>query len=410
MNNITSMAKSFLSKCIAIFQYLVFLCITCISSIYARDLRNSFILNDEGLEVIERVNSLKPTDQLTSQDLYEKKINVHESGFSESNAFFLNSRLKQGDQILYNLDEAEEFTVTTSLESVSIVKKEILIPYVSWAALDKKKTFGFISKNILDRASLKPVVESNISISQIVNYDIGQNTVLYVICPKNRKNLCKLSIKHHNKWVRDNKGKVITLDAIAKSRSEFHKNKNLSTRIGSLRDTPQGVYIMWATMLSDDRMFGLLPRIDLDSSGSHYPPIPVFGFYQYSLFSSIIEQIMPSEVQMQYWFNELPLAYALGRSAIRIHTNTLDTKDEDGKNKEYFKSSKGQKFYYTAGCINLGNNMPKFLKIMNDLKVFDEDYKKNNKISPSTGKELSWNVINNLGRVFIVVIDNINYN
>lgn len=405
------MLKSFLFRYIVVFQYLFFLFIICISNIYAQDIRNSFILDDEGLEVIERVNSLKPTDQLTLQDLYEKKINIHDLGFSESNAFFLNSRLKQGDQILYNLDEAEEFTVTTTLESISKMKKEILIPYVSWAALDKKKTFGFISKNILDKASFKPAVESNISISQIINYDIiGQNTVVYVICPKNRKSLCKLSIKHHNKWVRDDKGKVIVLDSIAKSRSEFHKNKNLSTRIGSLRDTPQGVYIMWATMLSDDRMFGLLPRIDLDSSGSCYPPIPVFGFYQYSLFSSIIEQIMPPEVQMQYWFNELPLAYALGRSAIRIHTNTLDTKDKDGKNKEYFKSSKGQKFYYTSGCINLGNNMPKFLKIMNDLKVFDKDYKKNNKISPSTGKELSWNVINNLGRVFVVVIDNINYN
>lgn len=399
------MTKFSFSKYISFSKCLILLCIIIYTNnIYSEDIRNNFILNSEGLEVIERVNSLKPTDQLVSQNLYEKKINVHDSGFSEANAFFLSNRLKTGDQILYNLDEAEKFTITTIAENISKTKKEILIPYISWASLDNKKTFGFISKAVLDKASLKPVVEPNLPVSEIINHDIGENTVIYVVCPKNRKSLCKLSIKDRNKWAQDDKGRVITIDAIAKSRPEYHKNKKISTRITSLRDTPQGVYIMWATMLSDDRMFGLLPRIDLDSSGAYYPPIPTIGSYQYPLFSPIIEQIMPQEVQRQYWFNELPLAYALGRSAIRIHTNTLDIKDKDGKNKLYFKNSNGKKFYYTAGCINLGENMPKFLKIMNDIKVFDDDYKKNNKISPS-GKELSWNVLHNLGRVFVVVVD-----
>jgi hypothetical protein len=146
-------------------------------------------------------------------------------------------------------------------------------------------------------------------------------------------------------------------------------------------------------MFTENPIFGGVPRIDLDAA------MPPLNAYPYNLNSYLLSELIPASSFQEYWVNEWPLAYKLGRVFLRVHANTIDE-----KNPSNYNTPKTQLSYRTTdGCINVGSQMTPLLDRLIDLGVF----KKENvlKIEGATSSPLGWKVADQIGKAFLILKD-----
>ncbi len=317
--------------------------------------------------------------------------------------FYVNSDteiIKKVSYIRYDIPKDGVLNIDSNVFCQDLLKKDSVImlhkddnvnfngsQYFPFVAVDSNNDniYGYISAGQLN-TNCKPSKIRKPNIKKILSHNIGNNTVIYVICPKERNSLCRILIKHKNKWVMNNKGAILTLKGIAKS-NKFHSQ---SKRITGNSDTPQGVYKVYAKMLCNDREFGLKPRLNLDSVGINFPPdLPIGTFSKKKI------DILPQCQQNLYWFKEWPLSFAMGRRAIRMHGNQIGVTpfapEWMNLNNNFYRRSRG--------CINLGIDIDPFFDILDSkLGIFNANYKE--------GKfGIKWYDVKKGEALYVVVVD-----
>lgn len=340
----------------------------------------------------------------------KKQITVHAKN-AGNGVQFVSSSVSNGDCFL--LDPVEEITLginETPFPPVkqkawgrfqyafkNIFKKEVfkdeaLYPAVRIASSDGAKHFGYLKKDFFSQ--LKKESHPEISVEDLLNHSTaGQSelTLIYVICPQDRNEWCDLTIKHHGAWVTDDTDEKFSLKVLARSRRET-KDGDASYRLFEGGDTPEGIYLLWASMYTERKVFGRSPRIDIDAA------LAPLNIDLYPKNSFLLSQILPAEHFLDYWVNEYPLAYSLGRVFLRIHGNSIDPE----KPSLYTVPSTGEKIRPTAGCVNLGSQMDTFLNKLIELGVFQKgDLVK----EEDANRPLGWKVAPSLGEVVLVVRD-----
>jgi hypothetical protein len=253
---------------------------------------------------------------------------------------------------------------------------QILQPVVLFRKSDDAKLFGYVLAT--EYAALTTSESKELTPEGLLDYTPAHQdlTLLYLLCPKTRDEVCTLSFKHKGKWVEKN-GRRLEFKVLA--RSQRNENPTTSYRITSGGDTPQGIYYLWASMYTESLSFGGVPRVDLDASQLPVNAMP------YNLNSLVLDQIVPQSALNDYWLNEYPLAFKLGRNNLRLHDDTLDPQ----RPPTYTTPETKLSFRPTAGCINAGHQITQILAVLTELGVFKaEDLQKGNQ-DPAT---LGWNV------------------
>ncbi len=376
-------------------QYLVIFLynILCIHNLLA-DMASSIkkYIAPTSIDIIKRVNVTSNLQKNINQQINASSITVYAKNHDIKVAF-INDKLRINDTVLLNLDEKQLINIKNS-NSLEIIKDN-LIPIIYWSGREMRKEFGFISLKKIK--FLKEVKYDPVSVNDILKHHTPGMTVVYVLCPHRRDNLCRIMIKHNDQWIKNSKDDILVLHGIARSRYNINYNRDDSSsiRLAPNSDTPQGIYGLYASILSEDPLFGLMPRIDLDMS-SGFSISPINGF-PYNIFSSVVDALVPKNAQQDYWVNEWPLAYALGRSAIRIHTNPSNI----DKDKFYMHFDK-RSFHRTSGCINLESDLSVFLNILKKIGVFNNNYAIGYKSNSSIGEYV---IANNIGYNFVIVLD-----
>jgi hypothetical protein len=343
------------------------------------------------LSFLKRTQLHSFSPQVNSQ-IQSGKIRVSTGEAADS--FFTPQTLEVGDYILLNPQEAFLLEILQEDEDTSLqVASGEFIPAICLSQKDGEKTFGLIPSSALESLE-KEGNHSKASLSHILNHPALGMTVVYALCPPHRKSLCSVIIKQDGKWVTDDQGKPLIFRGIAQSRRH---DKGLPTgiRLQPNSDTPQGIYWMLSTMLCNHPGFGGEARIDLDGTGKDLPLLPLNG-HPYDFYKPMIDALVPPAAQKDYWINEWPLAYALGRHAIRIHTN--------GLNQPTHTYEGGVALTQTAGCLNLGKDMEPFLTTLETIGVLDKNYEK--RLLEGTDRKISWNVGEKwMGRAFMILLD-----
>lgn len=339
---------------------------------------------------------------------YRSQIHVRQT--TDPSTLFTFSEVHSGDCVLLNPVEKQEITVKTDsslphlrIESTfyklrrwfseAMIKKsekKELYPVIYFSKKFQSKQFGWMDPQVL---SLFTKTESpkETSVDAILNYSVPKSnlTLLYLICPSNRDEVCELTIKKNGKWILGKGHQKLKIPVLARSK---RINMDRSYRLRSESDTPQGIYPLFATLYSENLGFGKLPRFDLDAL-----LVPING-WNYPMFSELLSQIVPAKVADEYWANEWPLAYAIGRTLIRIHANSLENAPS------YTTPQSHQTFIATRGCLNLvQGQMQLLLKTLADLGVLTP-----NQASPVANpdpKTLEWKAAAGLGRTFVIVKD-----
>jgi hypothetical protein len=202
-----------------------------------------------------------------------------------------------------------------------------------------------------------------------------------------------LRVKKDGKWLKDTKTqRIFDLPVLARSKRKTNPS-NVSYRVPTGSDTPQGIYYLWASMFTENPLFGGVPRIDIDAAT---PPI---NSYPYNINSYLLSELVPDSSLNDYWINEWPLAYKLGRVFLRIHANTLDENDPFNYKTPITQLS----FRASDGCINVGKNMMPLLEKLMEHGVFSkENIVKTEGANPNS---LGWKVSGQLGRAFLILKD-----
>lgn len=359
----------------------------------------------ETVPFIERVN-IHMSPAPLNEKISKRRLDTYTRNYHPA-AQFVSKTLESGTRVLLNLREVITLDVSHyevakgphAIPKLLQITSQDLVPVVSLSPLDGRKSFGFIRVKDLKRlvadctGALTPVAD-------ILNHP-SPYTIIYALCPADRRELCALIIKHQGKWVLDPEtGKPAVFWGVAQSRREKEVDKTISRRLWPETDTPQGVYGVYATMKDKDLKYGRAPRIDLDLSGSDIIVPPLNG-HSYNIYSGILDGILPAAAQQEYRFNEFALAYAVGgRYAMRIHD---DSRHPDFP-REYLTPTTHWRIRRTAGCINMGKGMHKLLKVLQDLKVNDGSEQKRVTVL-ADGQQVSWNALPGLGRTFLVVLD-----
>lgn len=132
-------------------------------------------------------------------------------------------------------------------------------------------------------------------------------------------------------------------------------------------------------------------RIDLDAA------LPPINAQPYPLNSFLLSRIVPAEALDDYWINEWPLAYSLGRIALRIAPGDFEAQ----QNPSLQSDRSGSLFHPTHGCINTGDQQGQLLQILLEAGVFHKE----DLIAPlgTTGKK--WSVSPKLGKAFVIIKD-----
>lgn len=313
-----------------------------------------------------------------NQKMATRKIEVAAEN-TGPNVQFVKQRMKTGDCVLY--DSKENLT----LDVASVGQKQ-LTPVVYFRKSDGAKHFGLITTEELAKLSKAPHTET--STKAVTDYR-GKHrdlTILYVLCPIDRNEVCHLTIRHKGRWVMKGKKKW---EIAVLARAE--RKPGVSIRLTQDMDTPQGIYPIWATMFTDEKGFGGHPRIDLDAS------LPPINAYPYDINAYVLDELVPAKSLNDYWINEWPLAYRLGRVHLRIHGNS------GGAAKVNFTSASGEKFRTTEGCINAGDGMMPLLEKLVQLGVFTKEGIAH--VKPEDLSTLGWKVTPRLGRVFLILKD-----
>ncbi len=352
------------------------------------------------LNIIERVN-LSVFPNLVRDAILHGEIKVFNIN-NDPAVQFIHSYIQPGDKILLNKEEIFELTVIESNNEkgkfanllYSLTHKNVkkkFHPFVGIRQDDRAKYYGFIAIEQLDKLTAD-LISQPLSKDALLNYSKNNKlTILYALCPKNRQGLCAITIKHHGKWLLDANKKMKKFSAIALSvREYFDSNKSL--RILPTSDTPQGIYGLWGSMFSSKQYFGGVPRIDIDLNS-----IPLNG-HAYNIFSYLLEDIIPNAALEDYWLNELPLAYAMGRSLFRLHANAV----ENVKPSDYAAIDSNLKYLPSQGCIVLGEAMAEFFNTLVKLGIFVDRY---SKLDYKYDGPTQWHAAKNLGKAFIIIKD-----
>ncbi|MBT3181427.1 MAG: hypothetical protein HN337_02845 [Deltaproteobacteria bacterium] len=320
-------------------------------------------------------------------------------GDTSPDDLFINWRLNPGDTLLLNSDERLTLDVGTSSDSGNFItrffnslvdgnkSKKSLIPAVLFRFNDKSKLYGLIEEDKLDK--LIRVDESeDTATNDIVNHS-GMNQkgllLIYVICPSDRNTPCDMRFKRNGRWLMNSKEKEpLSFKVFARSVREYDDPKvSLRTHINS--DTPQGIYYIWGSVIS--RKGDRLPRIDLDAAST-----PING-YKYDINSYTLSQIVPEEALDDYWINEWPLAYSLGRVHIRIVSSAF----ENGYSEMPASSSSP-----THGCINAGENQKTLLELLTSVGVLE---KASLSASSDVKSPKQWSISPKIGSAFLILKD-----
>lgn len=271
---------------------------------------------------------------------------------------FVRRPLLPGDCVLLRAGETQTLKVEgkgdTSLFPVVFLRKN-----------DSAKLFGYVAPAELEKLRRDPAHEE-LTADSLTAYR-GRHrdlTLLYVLCPAERLTACTLKIRHRGKWIKKE------FKVLAKAQ---HRN-----RIGLNGDTPQGIYHFWATMFENDVGFGGLPRIDLDAS------LPPLNAYPYEMNRYVLEEIVPPAALNDYWLNEWPLAYRLGRVHLRLHGSQDPNRP-------------------TEGCLNCGVKTGEILQLLVELGALAKEQILPR--PPEDPKTLGWKVAPGLGKTFVVVKD-----
>jgi hypothetical protein len=371
------------------FLLLLFFSLSAEAQIKSHMFRFSSNLNDK-IPIIERVN-LATFPNLVREAIAEKKIIVHKEN-RNPNVQFIYSYISYNDKILLNQEEVVSIAVNSSNTGTNFEKQKY-IPFIGFHHHDRAKYYGLLPVNFIKKLSPSDKQISK-PIDILLNHSTNDKlTIVYGLCPKDRLEVCDITVKHKGKWVRDKNNNVKHFKALAQSKRE-NVNSNYSYRLADNSDTPQGVYGLWASMFSSHSDFGCQPRIDIDLNA-----IPING-YRYSIFSTIIEELVPASLLEEYWINELPLAYAMGRSLFRIHANPI----ENQKPCDYVTPTSKLQFARTSGCLNMGNEMSEFYSLMMKLGVFNEPY---TGLDCNDKHPIQWHATTNerFGKAFLIIKD-----
>jgi len=163
-------------------------------------------------------------------------------------------------------------------------------------------------------------------------------------------------------------------------------NPELSLRTHINSDTPQGIYYVWGSVVGRKKAY--LPRVDLDAAST-----PING-HKYNINSYTLSQIVPDDALDDYWINEWPLAYSLGRVNLRIASSAHEEQE--------MQKETDSALAPTNGCLNAGKNQKNLLDILIAAGVLDKD-----DIFKTDDSEASklWMVSPKIGRAFLILKD-----
>lgn len=326
---------------------------------------------------------------------------------------FVEDPLEPGDCLLVNWDERSEFDVRIDEESVRRKNRrpynrkldaarwkrpngeQTLVPAILFRARDDSRHFGLANLEIASILALdRKHKETPASKVRDFRSPHGDMLVIYVFCPPRRDSTCRLSVRDGRKWIVDKKtGKRLEIPVLARSRTLASVDPAIGRRTTYGGDTPQGIYYLWATLFTEDKSFGRLPRIDLDAA---YPPI---NAHPYELGSYALSELIPRDALNDYWALEWALAYKLGRLHLRIHANPELTDEKIAAGQTRGKDDLSQ----TQGCINAGKHMKLLLDTLVAAGALTRGQLERPESTEST--TLGWRVSPRLGRAFLIVKD-----
>ncbi|HMQ11650.1 MAG TPA: hypothetical protein PKC21_05035 [Oligoflexia bacterium] len=308
-------------------------------------------------------------------------------------ALFAKHAFKVGECVLFNESENMTLTITQiNKEDEISLGEQSVFPVVHFD-LDGRRRFGLIQEESLQHLEEQTYTRT-VKVNDILDYSENEKlTLIYVVCPKNREDVCQLAIKHQGQWVMDEEQQIFSLDVLARSNwKEFGFDESL--RLQKNGDTPQGIYRIYASIDWKNReLFGGMRRIDLDA---RYPALNGHTGYQDNKF--LMDAMLPQEAYQDYWFNEWPLAHALGRQDLRIHANgPFDIE------KCIITPQTGLTFRPTAGCINTGDiqTTQKLLDKLVELNVFKPEHMQ----VDDTSTAYLWDRAQRYGEVFLIIVD-----
>lgn len=314
-------------------------------------------------------------------------------GGKQSKTLFHKSFLRLGDCLLVNPDEAMPLDVYEELPSGlrRKVAASSFLPAVYYAHEDKSKHYGLLAQSQLPQLTAVSNHHES-STDAIVNH--ARNLpddlfLLYITCPADRNSLCDLRIRNKGAWLKDAKtGKILTLKVLARSQRENNTSgKSQRTHVNS--DTPQGIYYIWGAVTGGGpSAWHRLARIDLDAA------LPPINSQPYNIHSYLLSKIVPDAALDDYWLNEWPLAYSLGRVFLRIAPGDFEAQDD--------KTAAVSGYNATEGCINTGINHEMLLNIMIDAGIFKKD-EVFGRAEQSEAKQ--WHVARKLGKALVLIKD-----
>lgn len=313
-----------------------------------------------------------------NEQMMSRKIDLSEKGF------FNLTNLEKGDRVLLNPKEV------TTLEIKGYLSKAQ--PAVVFRKKENKHSFGFLLGEFEGGLQKRSSSLEGVPLSEILAMPASSMTVIYAIFPPDRKSLGSVFVKQKGRWIRDRKtGKIKIWKGIAQSR-RHEQGLETQSRLLPKSDTPQGIYEIRGAMLCNHPGFGGIPRLDLDGSGIREPLKEI----KRELTKPLLDQLLPPASHQEYWIYEWPLAFALGRYALRIHANAFDQKI-------HFYQGNAE-FTQTSGCLNLGKEMTSFLETLRQIEVFDQTY--NPQEVSLSSQPIQWTVSPRWkDRVFLVVKD-----
>jgi hypothetical protein len=364
----------------------------------------------EYLEVYLRDNVYSQKHIIAAgKQIHQNTIVVHNSFNANLNSIYVAYKLEEGDKIILNTNEEREFTIikdkTPVNDKYAWLKKYIfeyqasreakLYPCIIFTKIGNEKKFGFIPSNIINRL----IPENNAkhtTVNELLSYHSSPElTIIYAILPKNRNLPGKLLIKHKGEWVKDANGTKLELPVLGRSKNNISLKKDF--RIYPYSDTPQGIYKVNGVMKhSKHPDFGNEPYLDIDDM------VISPGRYSYNYDKFLMQNLVPTDVNNEYWANEFNLAQALGRTSFRIHSNNSQDLEKYLKTKA--AKSNPNPIIPTSGCLNMGEALPKLMQILASLDVINlHDYPYN--VTMNDDNVFSWNISDKIGLVYLIVKD-----
>jgi hypothetical protein len=316
----------------------------------------------------------------------------------KGDALFHTTRIAPGDCVLVNFEEAMRLIPKdTSSASQPSVEQEggskiTLFPAVFWVQRNGAKHYGLIAEKTLRRLRLVNKTRETAT-DVIVNAKTDPDLVLmYILCPSDRNSPCDLTVKQKGTWLLDkNTGKQFHLPVLARSIRNGKANRG-TRRVRINHDTPQGIYTIWGAVTGGGNSpWFQTARIDLDAA------LPPINAQPYPLNSFLLSRIIPTEALDDYWVNEWPLAYSLGRIALRIAPGDFEAKQPLGQQASFG----GTLFHPTHGCVNTGDQQGQLLQILIEAGVF----RREDVVTPLEDSEKRWSVSSKLGKAFVIIKD-----